>query len=102
MLIACMKQSDGQCRLLDPDSRIPFSQLVELYEKAAHLTGDSDFDFIWVRLQISGFDVLGYAALNSATLAPLSSAWRVIIQFGQMGEPLRWSGPTPAPLCIDM
>ena len=29
--------------LLDPDNRIPFSQIVELYEKAALLTGDKDF-----------------------------------------------------------
>ena len=27
----------------DPDSRMPFAQLVALYEKAAELTGDDDF-----------------------------------------------------------
>ena len=55
--------------LLDPDSRIPFSQLVELYEKAAHLTGDSDFGLhLGETVDLKVFDVLGYAALNSATL----------------------------------
>lgn len=29
--------------LTDPDNRIPFAQLVALYEKAAELTGDNNF-----------------------------------------------------------
>lgn len=55
--------------LSDPDNRIPFAQLVELYEKASQLTGDKSFglhmgEVVDPRL----FDVVGYSALNSATL----------------------------------
>src|SRR5215813_5971339 len=55
--------------LEDPDSRIPFVQLVALYEKAAELTGDTDFGLhIAESINLSAFDVVGYCALNSSTL----------------------------------
>lgn len=53
----------------DPDNRIPFAQLVELYEKAAELTGDKDFGLhLGEIVDPKLFDVVGYSALNSATL----------------------------------
>ena len=53
----------------DPDNRIPFAQLVELYEKAADLTGDKDFGLhLGENIDPKLFDVVGYSALNSATL----------------------------------
>jgi len=55
--------------LLDPDNRIPFAQLVALYEKAAELTGDDNFGLhIGQRINPTAFDVVGYCALNSPTL----------------------------------
>jgi AraC-like DNA-binding protein len=55
--------------LLDPDNRIPFAQLVDLYEKAAQLTGDDNFGLhIGESVSPSAFDVVGYCALNSPTL----------------------------------
>ena len=55
--------------VLDPDNRIPFSQLVALYEKAAELTGDDDFGLhIGETIHPSAFDVVGYSALNSPTI----------------------------------
>ena len=55
--------------LADPDSRIPFAQLVALYERAAELTGDSDFGLhIGETVNPSAFDVVGYCVLNSPTL----------------------------------
>ena len=55
--------------LLDADNRIPFSQIVDLYEKAAELTGDDDFGIhIGEIADPRLFDVVGYSALNSATL----------------------------------
>ncbi|HKS08989.1 MAG TPA: AraC family transcriptional regulator [Pyrinomonadaceae bacterium] len=53
----------------DPDSRMPFAQLVALYEKAAALTGDDNFGLhIGESVDLSLFDVVGYCALNSSTL----------------------------------
>lgn len=53
----------------DPDSRMPFAQLVALYEKAAELTGDENFGLhIGESVALSAFDVVGYCALNSSTL----------------------------------
>jgi AraC-like DNA-binding protein len=53
----------------DPDSRIPFAQLVALYEKAAELMGDENFGLhIGESVDLSAFDVVGYCALNSSTL----------------------------------
>lgn len=53
----------------DPDDRIPFAQLVALYEKAAQLTGDKNFGLhIGQSVDPKVFDVVGYSALNSPTL----------------------------------
>jgi Arabinose-binding domain of AraC transcription regulator, N-term len=53
----------------DPDDRIPFAQLVELYEKAAQLTGDKNFGLhVGESVDPKVFDVVGYSALNSPTL----------------------------------
>ena len=55
--------------LLDPDNRIPFAQLVALYEKAAELTGDNNFGLhLGQSITPTAFDVVGYCALNSQTL----------------------------------
>jgi AraC-like DNA-binding protein len=55
--------------LLDPDNRIPFAQLVDLYEKAAQLTGDDNFGLhVGETVNPTAFDVVGYCALNSSTL----------------------------------
>lgn len=55
--------------LLDPDNRIPFAQLVALYEKAAELTGDNDFGLhLGQNINPAAFDVVGYCALNSPTI----------------------------------
>jgi len=53
----------------DPDARIPFAQLVEIYEVAAQLTGDPNFGLhIGENVSPAAFEVLGYTALNSATV----------------------------------
>jgi AraC-like DNA-binding protein len=53
----------------DPDDRIPFAQLVDLYEKAAQLTGDKNFGLhVGESVDPKLFDVVGYSALNSPTL----------------------------------
>ena len=55
--------------LLDPDNRIPFAQLVALYEKAADLSGDTNFGLhVGESVNPSAFDVVGYCAINSPTL----------------------------------
>ncbi len=55
--------------LLDPDNRIPFAQIVDLYEKAAQLTGDTNFGIhVGETVNPTAFDVVGYCALNSSTL----------------------------------
>ena len=55
--------------LLDPDNRIPFAQLVALYEKAAELTGDDNFGLhLAQHINPTAFDVVGYCALHSPTL----------------------------------
>jgi AraC-like DNA-binding protein len=55
--------------LKDPDNRMPFAQLVALYEKAAELTGDDNFGLhVGQSVDLSAFDVVGYCALNSSTL----------------------------------
>jgi AraC-like DNA-binding protein len=54
---------------LDPDNRIPFSQLVALYESAAQLTGDYNFGIhVGETVDPKAFDVVGYTALSSSTL----------------------------------
>ncbi len=55
--------------LNDPDARMPFAQLVALYEKAAELTGDSAFGLhVGETVDPTAFDVLGYSVVNSPTL----------------------------------
>ena len=55
--------------LLDPDNRIPFAQLVALYENAADLSGDTNFGLhVGESVNPSAFDVVGYCAINSPTL----------------------------------
>lgn len=55
--------------LNNPDHRIPFAQLVALYEQAARLTGDEAFGMhLGESIDPRVFDVLGYAAINSATV----------------------------------
>jgi AraC-like DNA-binding protein len=53
----------------DPDRRIPFAQLVSLYEQAARLTNDDAFGLhIGEKVDPKAFDVLGYSVINSSTL----------------------------------
>lgn len=55
--------------ITDPDKRIPFAQLVALYEQAALLSGDDSFGLrLGQSIDPRVFDVLGYAAMNSATV----------------------------------
>lgn len=52
----------------DPDSRIPFAQLVSLYEQGAALTGDDAFGLhVGESVDPKAFDVLGYSVINSPT-----------------------------------
>jgi AraC-like DNA-binding protein len=54
--------------LEDPDSRIPFAQIVSLYEQAATLTGDDAFGLhVGESVDAKAFDVLGYSVINSPT-----------------------------------
>jgi hypothetical protein len=63
--------------LLDPDNRIPFAQIVDLYEKAAQLTGDSNFGLqVGETVNPTAFDVVGYCALNSSTLGVTPKEFR--------------------------
>jgi AraC-like DNA-binding protein len=55
--------------LQNPDHRIPFAQLVALYESAAQLTGDQCFGIhLAERIDPRVFDVLGYVVINSPTI----------------------------------
>ena len=55
--------------MTDPDQRIPFAQVVQLYERAAELTGDDAFGLhVGEAVDPKAFDVLGYAVINSPTL----------------------------------
>ena len=55
--------------LEDPDWRIPFAQLVALYEQAARLTKDDAFGLhVGETVDPKAFDVLGYSVINSSTL----------------------------------
>jgi AraC-like DNA-binding protein len=55
--------------LADPDNRIPYAQVVEMYEQAARLTGDDAFGLhLGERISPKVFDVLSYVLLNSTTL----------------------------------
>lgn len=53
----------------DPEARIPDAVLFRLYELGAEATGDECFGLhIGERVDMRGFDVLGYAVLSSRTL----------------------------------
>lgn len=53
----------------DPDRRIPFAQVVALYEQGASLANDDAFGLhVGEAVDLKAFDVLGYAAINSSTL----------------------------------
>ena len=55
--------------LRSPDHRIPFAQLVSLYEIAAALTNDDAFGLhVGESVDATAFDVLGYSVINSANL----------------------------------
>jgi AraC-like DNA-binding protein len=52
----------------DPDSRVPFAQIVKLYEEAARLSGDDAFGLhVGEQVDPTVFDVLGYSVINSPT-----------------------------------
>lgn len=52
----------------DPDARIPFAQIVALYEQAAVMTGDDWFGLrVGEHVDATAFDVLGYSVINSPT-----------------------------------
>src|SRR6266481_81637 len=52
----------------NPDARIPFAQVVSLYEQAALLTGDEAFGLhVGENVDPKAFDVLGYSVINSPT-----------------------------------
>jgi AraC-like DNA-binding protein len=56
-------------QLSDPSCRIPFKQLVALYEAAAVLTNEPAFGLrVGARTDFRTFDVFGYIIMNSATL----------------------------------
>jgi AraC-like DNA-binding protein len=53
----------------DPDDRMPYAQLVRMYEQAARLTGDEAFGLhLSERTSLKVFDVLSYVFINSPTL----------------------------------
>lgn len=65
--------------LADPDNRIPYSQVVEMYEQGARLTGDDAFGLhLSERISPKIFDVLSYVLLNSATLG---DAMRRVVRY---------------------
>jgi len=54
----------------DPERRLPYSRFVALYEHAARLSRDEAFGLhLAERVSPGMFDVLGYAVMNSASLA---------------------------------
>lgn len=56
-------------KLASPDHRIPFAQLVSLYELAAQMTNDDAFGLhVGETVDATAFDVLGYSVINSANL----------------------------------
>ena len=55
--------------LNDPDRRIPFAQVVALYEHGARLARDDAFGLhVGETVDPKAFDVLGYSVINSSTL----------------------------------
>lgn len=65
--------------IAEPDRRIPFAQLVALFEHAALLTGDADFGLhLSERVQLQVFDIFGYTILHSPNLG---EAWRRMTRY---------------------
>jgi AraC-like DNA-binding protein len=65
--------------LEDPDKRIPYRQVVRMYEEAARLTGDEDFGLhLGERTSLKVFDVLSYVLINSPTLG---EAMRAVVRY---------------------
>jgi AraC-like DNA-binding protein len=55
--------------LADAEGRMPYAQLVRMYEEAARLTGDEGFGLhLGERTSLKVFDVLSYVLINSPTL----------------------------------
>jgi AraC-like DNA-binding protein len=55
--------------ICDHDKRIPYARLIELYQEAANQTGDEAFGLhLAERVNPGMYDVIGYAAMYSATL----------------------------------
>jgi AraC-like DNA-binding protein len=64
----------------DPDRRIPFAQVVALYEQGARLTNDDAFGLhVGEAVDLKAFDVLGYSAINSSTLG---EAFDRVVRYG--------------------
>jgi len=62
--------------LSDVDSRIPYEKYVALYEQAARLTGDDAFGLhLGESISLQMYDVIGYAAMNSATIGEALKTW---------------------------
>ncbi|CAN96524.1 transcriptional regulator, AraC family [Sorangium cellulosum So ce56] len=56
-------------RATEPDARVPYHQLADLYEAAARWTGDPWFGLhVGANVDARRFDLLGYLALTTATL----------------------------------
>lgn len=59
-------------RPLEPEARVPYHQLADLYEAAASWTADPWFGLhVGANVDARSFDLLGYLALTSATLAQM-------------------------------
>jgi AraC-like DNA-binding protein len=65
----CEEAGLDSSQLNDPDGRIPFRQLVALYEAAARLTKEQAFGLcVGAKTELRAFDVFGYILMNSANL----------------------------------
>ena len=65
--------------LQDPDNRIPYAQIIEMYEQAARLTRDDAFGLhLSERISPKVFDLLSYVLLNSATFG---EAMRRVVRY---------------------
>jgi AraC-like DNA-binding protein len=65
--------------LADPDKRIPYRQVVRMYEQAARLTNDENFGLhLGERTSLKVFDVLSYVLINSPTLG---EAMRRVVRY---------------------
>src|SRR5262249_58867968 len=65
----CHAVSFNLSLLDDPDSRIPFSEIVSFYEQGAILTGDDAFGLhVGESVDPRAFGVIGYVVINSSTM----------------------------------